>query len=208
MRRIFLLVVLVGLALLIWQNWQVSFPIVFLFWRTPAYPFGLLILAGLGLGLLVGMVITLLWSIGQNRVVKTAEPPRRERTPPPPAPAPEPEIEDWFTEPTASSRRERWTEARNVTPLEDQLPRPQESYPTPESPPVKIPEVEVPESEAIPAEPSSPRPARKPRRPRPNVRPDVVDAEFRVLTPPYHSSGSDDGVRDHDDWGDWLEEEG
>ncbi|MDS3859570.1 hypothetical protein RIF25_01990 [Thermosynechococcaceae cyanobacterium BACA0444] len=206
MRRILLLVVLVGLALLIWQNWQVSFPIVFLFWRTPAYPFGLLILAGLGLGLLVGMVITFLWSIGQNRVVKAAEPPRRPRPQPPPAPEPDPELEDWFTEPTASPRRASWSEARNVTPPEDQLPRPQESYPSPEAPEVKTPEVEVPESEPVPPEPS-PRPARKPRRPRPNVRQDVVDAEFRVLTPPYHPSGSDDGVRDHDDWGDWLEEE-
>lgn len=210
-RRILLFIALVGLALLLWQNWSVSFPIVFLLWRTPAYPLGLLILAGLGLGLCLGIVITFLWSIGLNGVVKTGEPPRRPRPQPPPAPEPEPEIEDWFTEPTTSPRRASWSEAWNVTPPEDQLPRPQESYPSPEAPEVKTPEVKtpevgIPESEPVPPDPN-PRPARKPRRPRPNVRQDVVDAEFRVLTPPYNSPPAYEVARDDDDWGDWLEDE-
>lgn len=201
-RRTLLLVGLGALGVLIWQNWQVSFPIVFLFWRTPAYPLGLLILAGLCLGALLGIIVTLLWSMGQNVVVKPAEPPRRNRPQPPPET--EPDLEDWFDEPTTSPRRESWSEARNVTPQADQLPRPRDV--TSDPPEVAIPEVQVPEPETMTTEPA-PRPERKPRRPRPTVRQEVVDAEFRVLTPPYNAPRPAENTPDNQDWGDWLEDE-
>lgn len=206
MRRIFLFVALSIGALLVWQNWQVSFQIAFLFWRTPVYPLGLLILAGLGLGCLLGLIVTLLWSIGQSGGVKTDPSPRREPRRPPP-PEPEPEIDDWFTEPTSSPRRESWSEARNVTPPEDQLPHPQETDFIAETLDTEIPDIKIPEPESIPTGPP-PRPERNPRRPRPNVRQEVVDAEFRVLTPPYNAIQPTPAPSNEQDWGDWLEDEG
>ncbi len=203
MRRIMLLLGLGVLGVLIWQNWSVSFAITFLFWRTPAYPLGLLILASLGLGSLLGIVLLILWSMGTQIVVKAPEPPRRERSRPQPPPEPEPEadIDDWFQAPTTTPGRESWSEARNVTPLDEQIPPPQDRYGTTE--PIDVTTAAPRPVEPRPPEPRA-QPERKPRRPKPRA--EVVDAEFRVLTPPY-TPPEPAPSENAPDWGDWLEED-
>ncbi|MTJ52415.1 LapA family protein [Anabaena sp. UHCC 0253] len=196
-RLIILVTVVVGLILLVTQNFSPSLPLVFLGMRTQTLPLALWILLSIAAGVATFLIITSLFrfaiylslqaqqpipkSIPNSPRVKKDTP--RPSSPPPPVTPTDDEFDDWDTNGDADN----WDFGENSQPLPKTSESQQSSPKNSRSNSVYSYSSQEPKNTAVGKTES------------------IYDADYRVIIPPYQES-SQNQATDDDDW-DFFEDD-